>query len=58
MSDIVAWISTNWVEITVTFTAGVYLFEKIAALTPTTWDDGVVGFLRNVVNWLALQKKA
>jgi len=58
MTDIVAWVSAHWLEIVASFTAFVYFFEKVAALTPTTWDDGVVGFLTKILNFLAMQKKA
>ena len=54
--EFVNWVTAHWVEITAAVTAVVLAADKIAALTPTIWDDNALAWAKRILNVVALQK--
>ena len=47
----------HWSEILLAIVAFQHFAERIAALTPATWDDKLIGKLASILNILAMVKK-
>lgn len=54
MTDVINWIVNHSAELISILTGIVTVASAIAALTPTPKDDGIVGKVYKVVDWMAL----